>query len=108
MEKEKFFCLVDVKFYEEDTYIPRHNKIILQVADFDEALQYVHEYIGENIEDIHMCWAGKKDKGCKQELIFTESEFAAFDMVKNIIEDDHSYEDYCQKEKEYEESRENR
>ena len=101
MAKEKWFCLVDIKYLEEDTYVPRHNKMVLHVYDFEEALHYVTEYYGENIDEIHMSWAGKNGFECKQELVFSESEFAAFETIKNIIEDDHSYADYVKAEEAY-------
>lgn len=107
MEKEKWFCLVDVKYYEEDEYIPRHNKMILHTTSFIEAINFVYEYFGEAIEDIHIRWAGKEGQMAKQELVFTESEFVAFDLIKDAIENDHSYEDYKKASEDYEKSRKN-
>lgn len=101
MAKEKWFCLVDVKYFEEDTYVPRHNKMVLHVYDFEEALHYITGYYGENLEEVNLSWAGRTGFECKQELVFSESEFAAFETIKNIIEDDHSYDDYVKAEEAY-------
>lgn len=110
MSEPKCFLFVDVKYYEEGTYIPRHKKMILNVYDLNEALENIQISIGKNISDLHMWWAGEDspEKECKEELSFSESEFAAFDMVKNIIENDHEYEDYLKMEEEYERSKQNR
>lgn len=110
MSESKYFLFIDVKYYEEETYIPRHNKMILHVSDLDEALENIQRKIGNNISNLHMWWAGEDspEKACKEELSFSESEFAAFDMVKNIIENDHEYEDYLKMEEEYERSKKNR
>lgn len=107
MAKEMWFCFVDVKYYEEETYVPRHNKMIVRATTLPEVLDFVENHIGNEINSINMTWAGKPNQECKQELVFTESEFAAFDTIKDIIENDHSYEDYCEMEKKYERSKKN-
>lgn len=91
---EKYFCLIDVHYYDEETYIPRHEKAILWVESFEEAYDLVKNQVEDNIDKISFAWAGKDGKDCKQELFFTESEFDRFNIVKEIIEDDKSYEDY--------------
>ena len=98
---EKWFCLVDIKYCEEDTYIPRHNKVILHVESFNEAMKWLIDYYGDNFEEVNMRWAGKPNQECRQELVFSESEFYKYELVRRIIEDDHSYEDYCKAEAEY-------
>lgn len=105
---DMWFCLVDVKYLEEDTYTPRHNKMIVRANSLPNVLEFVENHIGEAIDSITMTWAGKKGYDCKQELVFSESEFEAFDLIKNIIEDDHSYADYIKAEEEYERSKQNR
>jgi len=105
---DMWFCLVDVKYLEEESYAPRHNKMIVRANSLPNVLEFVENHIGDNIDSITMTWAGKKNQECKQELVFTESEFEAFDMIKNVIEDDRSYADYVKAEEEYERSKQNR
>lgn len=107
MAAEKWFCLVDVKYYEEDTYVPRHNKMIIREDSLHNVLNFVENHIGDQIDSISLTWAGKLKQECKQELVFTESEFAAFDTVKDIIENDHSYKDYCEMREKHERSKKN-
>jgi len=105
---EKWFCFVDVKYSEEETYVPRHQKAILWVDSFDEAFDQVKHFIGENLDSISFEWAGKPNQECKQDPFFSESEFDRFELIKTFIEDDKSYADYCRLEEEYERSRKNR
>lgn len=91
---EIWFCFVDVKYYDENTYAPRHGKMICRVHSIAEALEEVTSYIGDFIEEIKFTWAGNEKKDMpKQELFFSESEFAAFDAMKHVIEHDHFYQD---------------
>ena len=91
---EIWFCFVDVKYYDETTHAPRHGKMICRVHSIAEALEEVTNYLGDNIEEIKFTWAGNEKKDMpKQELFFTESEFDGFDIVKHVIEHDHSHQD---------------
>lgn len=105
---EKWICFYDVKYYEEDNYIPRHNKGMVFAETFSEVIKYLEKYFGTNIDEVNLRWAGQKDKECKQELNFTESEFNRFKWLQKFIEDDKSYADYCRLEEEYERSKQNR
>lgn len=105
---EKWFCFYDIHFYEEDTYVPRHNKGAILTESMSDAMNWITSYFGENIDSIHLRWAGKKGEEPKQELNFTESEFDRFEMLKMFIEDDKAYEDYSRINEEYEKSRKNK
>lgn len=91
MNSERWFCFVDVKFYEEDSYVERHFKAIYWVTSFDEAMEEIKEYIGNDFISISFEWA-RKD--CKTEPVFTENEFDRFETIRHFLEDDKSYEDY--------------
>lgn len=103
---EKWFCFADVKFYDEG-YVPRHNKAVLWVESFDEAMELVKRYVGDNFETITFEWAGKSGQECKQDPFFSESEFYRFETIRAFIEDDWSYKDYKKAEEAYERSKQN-
>lgn len=91
---EIWFCFIDVKYYDENPYVPRHGKMICRVHSIAEALEEVTNYVGDSIEEITFTWAGHEKKDMpKQELFFSESEFAEFNTVKHVIEHDQSYRD---------------
>ena len=102
---EKFFCLADIEYLEEETYVPRHQKAILLTESFKDAYEQIECQLGESIERLTLSWAGKPKQSCKQDLFFSESEFDRFELVKTFIEDDHSYEDYKTAEEEFNERR---
>ena len=104
---EKWICFYDVKYYEEITYVPRHNKGLVFAESMGEVMDYLENYFGaDSIDEVHLWWAGQKDGNCKQELNFTESEFSRFNWIQKFIEDDKSYKDYCRLEAEYTGARE--
>ena len=104
---EKWICFYDVKYYEEITYVYRHNKGLVYAESMGEVMDYLENYFGKDtIDEVNLRWAGQKGKECKQELNFTESEFGRFNWIQKFIEDDKSYEDYCRMEAEQKGARE--
>jgi hypothetical protein len=87
---DTFIWAFDVEYIEEDDYLPRHIKGFHIGSTIQDVIDFLDNIIGvKGIETINIeCLDGKS------EFIFTESEYRAFDYIKDAIQNDKSYEDY--------------